>query len=312
MPQTIRAPRESALKKTPISSAPVAAATMSLPDVQPLTDAHYGEVLAFLAARSVDTIFMSGLVRDNGIVSELNRGTFYGCRDSEGRLEGVALVGHATLVEARTDAALAAFARLARDAEAHVICGDQEKIEHFWEHYERGGQEPQRICRELFMEQRWPVETLTEAAALRPATLADLESLVAVNARMAYDESGTNPLDTDAEGFRARLARRIEMGRVWVWTEGERLLFKVDIMADVPGCIYLEGVYVHTDERGRGYGRRAISQLGRLLLARTEAICLLVNEQNKDAQVFFFKAGYKLRACYDTIFLQPRTGGAGN
>ena len=310
MPQTIRA-RESATGKTPISSAPAAQAARA--DVRPLTDAHYGEVLAFLAARSVDTIFMSGLVRDNGIVSDLNRGTFYGCRDSDGRLEGVALVGHATLVEARTDAALAAFARLAKQAQAHVIVGDQEKIERFWAHYERGGQAPMRICRELFMEQRWPVETLTEAAALRLATMDDLEALVAVNARMACDESGINPLETDAAGFRERLARRIELGRVWVWTEGERLLFKVDIMAEVPGCIYLEGVYVHEDERGRGYGRRAVSQLGRLLLARTETLCLLVNEQNKDAQVFFFKAGYKLRACYDTIFLQPRGAhGAGN
>ena len=36
------------------------------------------------------------LIRDNGIVSSLNRGTFYGCRDLNGNLEGVALVGHAT------------------------------------------------------------------------------------------------------------------------------------------------------------------------------------------------------------------------
>lgn len=316
MPHSIRA-REAApaaQKKTPISSSAHAAhAPLRLPDVQTLNDAHYGEVLAFLAAApSVDTIFMSGLIRDNGIVSDFNRGTFYGCRDSQGRLEGVALVGHATLVEAQSEGALAAFARLAREAQAHVIVGDQEKVEHFWTHYEQGGQQPLRICRELFLEQRWPVETLTEAAALHLATPDDLEALIAINARMACDESGVNPLDEDAAGFRARLLRRIELGRVWVWTgEDGRLLFKADIMAEVPGCIYLEGVYVHQDERGRGYGRRAISQLGRLLLARTETLCLLVNEQNKDAQVFFFKAGYKLRACYDTIFLQPRTG-AGN
>jgi predicted GNAT family acetyltransferase len=317
MPHSIRA-REAAPaapKKTPnASSATAANASLRPPEVHTLTDAHYGEVLAFLAAApSVDTIFMSGLIRDNGIVSDFNRGTFYGCRDAEGQLEGVALVGHATLVEAQSDGALAAFARLAKDAQAHVIVGDQEKVEHFWTHYEQGGQKPLRICRELFLEQRWPVETLTEAAALRLATADDLEALAAVNARMACDESGTNPLEEDADGFRARLLRRIELGRVWVWTgEDGRLLFKVDIMAEVPGCIYLEGVYVHADERGRGYGRRAISQLGRLLLARTETLCLLVNEQNKDAQVFFFKAGYKLRACYDTIFLQPRRAGEGN
>jgi predicted GNAT family acetyltransferase len=306
MPHSIRAREAMPDAKPPISSAPAAS---SLPEIQTLNDAHYGEVLTFLAARSVDTIFMSGLIRDNGLVSEFNRGTFYGCRDAQGQLEGVALVGHATLIETRSEGALAAFAHLAKEAQAHVIVGDQEKVEHFWTHYEQGGQEPRRICRELFLEQRWPVDTLTEAAALRLATMDDLEALVSVNARMACDESGTNPLEHDAAGFRARLARRIELGRVWVWTgEDGRLLFKVDIMAEVPGCIYLEGVYVHPDERRRGYGRRAVSQLGRLLLARTETLCLLVNEQNKDAQVFYFKAGYKLRACYDTIFLQPKAG----
>ncbi len=297
-----------AIAKTPSSFAPTAAAA-TLSTVQPLTDAHYAEVLAFLASRSVDTIFMSALIRDNGVVSSFNRGAFYGCRNAQGELEGVSLVGHATLVEARSIEAVAAFARLAREfADAHVIVGEQEKVEHFWTHYEQeAGQKPRRICRELFLEQRSPTETLTEAAALRLATTDDLETLVAINARMACDESGVNPLERDAEGFRARLARRIELGRDWVWTaEDGRLLFKVDIMAEVPGCIYLEGVYVHADERGRGYGRRAISQLGRLLLARTETLCLLVNEQNKDAQTFFFKAGYKLRACYDTIFLQPK------
>ena len=288
--------------ETPISAGPAYA-----PHVRPLAVGDEREVLDFLAARSVDTIFMSGLIHDNGIESDFNRGTFYGCRDQEGRLEGVSLIGHATLVETRTEGALAAFARLAKEAQAHLIVGSQEKVESFWTHYQRGGQEPRRICRELFMEQRWPVETLTGTAALRLATIDDLNALLAINARMACEESGVNPLEADPQGFRERLVRRIGMGRVWVWDDdGGRLLFKADIMAEVPGCIYLEGVYVHPEERGKGYGRRAMSQLGRQLLARTESLCLVVNEQNKDAQVFFFKAGYKLRACYDTIFLQPR------
>ena len=274
--------------------------------VQLLAEAHREEVLAFLTSRSIDTIFMRGLILDNGMQSEFNRGLMYGCRNAAGQLEGVALIGHAMVIEARTEGAYAAFARLARDARAHFILGDQEKIEEFWKHYGRGGQEPLRICRELMLELRWPVGTLTEATALRPATAADLDALVAVNARMACDESGINPLEVDPAGFRERLMRRIELGRVWVWTEGERLIFKADVIADVPGCIYLEGIYVHPEERRKSYGLRAMSQLARILLARTETLCLLVNEQNKDAQVFFFKAGYKLRACYDTIFLQPR------
>jgi len=301
MPHSASLEKTAAAVETPISSAYALAA-----DIQPLREAHKQEVLAFLSSRSVDTIFLCGLVCDNGIESPLNRGTLYGCRDDKGQLEGVALIGHAMVVEASTDRAYAAFARLARDARAHLILGAQDKIENFWAHYEQGGQEPRRVCRELLMELHWPIETLTETAALRLATVDDLEELAVINAAMACEESGVNPLEVDPEGFRARLARRIEMGRIWVWMEDGRLIFKADIMADVPGCIYLEGIYVNPDERRRGYGRRAMSQLGRLLLARAETVCLLVNEENKSAQAFFLKAGYKLRACYDTIFLQPK------
>jgi hypothetical protein len=67
---------------------------------EPLTDGEREEVLAFLSEDPLNTIIMAGLVRDNGIASARNRGTFWGCRNSAGRLEGVALVGHHTLIEA--------------------------------------------------------------------------------------------------------------------------------------------------------------------------------------------------------------------
>src|SRR5919199_3549444 len=104
--------------------------------VQALADGHKEEVLSFLAARPVHTVVMAGFIRDNGLVSPLNRGTFYACRDQEGRLLGVALIGHATLVETESDAALSAFARIARHAlGTHVMMGEAEKIERFWSYY---------------------------------------------------------------------------------------------------------------------------------------------------------------------------------
>src|SRR5205823_10612756 len=81
----------------------------------PLTDEHEAEAIAFLAARPVHTVFLSTLIRDNGLVSPLNRGTFYGCRAARGRLTGLALIGHATIIETADDAALALFAQLAQN-----------------------------------------------------------------------------------------------------------------------------------------------------------------------------------------------------
>ncbi|HYJ45294.1 MAG TPA: GNAT family N-acetyltransferase [Pyrinomonadaceae bacterium] len=284
------------------------AAPASSLSVESLTNESRMEVLAFLAERPLHTVVMAGHIRDNGIESPLNRGKFYACRNGEGQLEGVALLGHATLVEARSEAALAAFARLAQSCpDGHMIMGEQEKVERFWSYYARVGQSPRRICGELLFEQRWPVEALEPVPALRLATLADLQEVMLIQGEMALAESGVNPLEVDLAGFSARCARRIEQGRVWVWAETDgRVIFKADIISDTPEAIYLEGIYVNPRERQRGYGSRCMSQLSRNLLQHAQSLCLLVNEQNQRARAFFERVGYKLRSRYDTVFLEGK------
>src|SRR5882762_4369153 len=71
--------------------------------VQAFSNGHQDEVLAFLSQRAIHTVFMSGLIRDNGLVSFSNRGTFYGCRDGLDELTGVALIGPKTVIEARDE-----------------------------------------------------------------------------------------------------------------------------------------------------------------------------------------------------------------
>jgi uncharacterized protein len=297
-------------KQSALSPAAAAAPPDSL-SLHQLTAQDEGEVLTFLAERPLHTVVMAGHIRDNGLESPFNRGTFHACRNGRGQLEGVALIGHATLVEARSEAALAAFARLARScAQAHLIMGEQEKIERFWSYYAHPYQLPRRVCREMLFEQRWPVEALASIEGLRLATLAELEPVMRIQAEMARMESGINPLDVDPAGFRLRCQRRIEQGRVWVLMLDGRLVFKADVISDTPEVIYIEGVHVHPQDRGRGYGARCMSQLGRTLLARTSALCVLVNERSQRARDFFEGLGYKLRGCYDTVFLDgPATGG---
>ena len=273
--------------------------------VQPLRAGDEQEALAFLAARPLHTVVMAGHIRDNGLESPLNRGQFHACRDGQGRLEGIALIGHATLVETRTEAALAAFARLAQSSpRAHMIMGEDERIERFWKYYASEGELPRRVCRELLFEQRWPIEALEPVNGLRLATTADLVPVMVVQAHMAYLESGVNPLDEDPCGFRLRCERRIEQGRVWVWVEDGRLIFKADVISETPQVLYLEGIYVEPLRRNRGYGSRCMSQLSRKLLARADALCVLVNERSPRACAFFEHAGFRLMSRYDTIFLE--------
>jgi predicted GNAT family acetyltransferase len=271
----------------------------------PLNDSEKNEALTFLAQRSLHTVYMAGLIRDNGVESPLNRGSFYSYRGSRGDIEGIALLGHATLIEARTDSSLNAFARLAQQSTLpYLIRGEEDLVKRFWNQYEKSGQGASRVCRELLMELQNPPAG-PEVKRLRQATLNDLENVVKVNAEMAIAESGNDPLQRDPEGFRYRTARRITRGRNWIWMEDGKLLFKADIIAETPDVVYLEGIYVDPSERGKGYGLRGLTQLSRKLLRRTCSVCLTLNASKEKTKHFYGKAGYALRSYYDTIYLQP-------
>ncbi len=284
---------------------PFAAYDVAALSVQPFCAADELEVLAFLGARPLHTVIMAGLIRDNGLVSPLHRGMFYGCRDTHGRLLGVALIGHITQFETCHEPVMSAFAEHVRTyARVHMIMGEAEKVRSFWRYCAHAGQLSRTSCHELLFVQRQPCELHAPVANLRPATHADLELVAAAHAGLAESESGINPLAVDPAGFRARTTRRIAQGRVWVWLEDGRLIFKADVISETPAASYLEGVYVAEAARGRGYGLRCLSQLSRALLLRADVVCLLVNEHNYRAQMFYRRAGFKLYSRYQTIFLQ--------
>ncbi len=275
-------------------------------DVERLENNDEAEVLQFLSQRSIHTVTMMSLIRDNGIVSAFNRGTFYGCRDQKGQLEGVALVGHATLMETVSDRALAALAQVARECpNTHMIMGEKERVADFWTHYSDAGRRQRLACREWLLEFSRPAEAREPVSGLRPALPEELELVMPIQAELAFAESGVNPLDVDPEGFRERCLRRIEQGRTWVVVENGLLVFKADVISKTPEVVYLEGVWLREDRRKQNAGTHFMSELMRRLLKDAKSICLLVNETNKWAQGLYRKCGFNFRATYETIFL-PR------
>ena len=282
--------------------------TFNAPEPSPIDElaaADEPEVLTFLATRPIHTVLMAAMIRDNGIVSPQNRGSFYAYRTPQGELEGVALVGHVTVIEARTEAALSTFARLTRHClNTHLIRGEREMINRFWNYYANSGQEPRLVARELLFEQRQALPSLEPVEELRPATLEDMDQILKVNDALALQEGGISPLHRDPSGFRYRTSRRIEQGRVWVWVQDGKLIFKADIVAETPEVVYLEGVHVDRAERMKGYGSRYLTQLGQILTARGKSICLTVNEKNKKALTFYEKVGYQFHSHYETIYLR--------
>ena len=274
--------------------------------VKPLANSDQSEALEFLSQRAIHTVSMMSLIHDNGLVNPFNRGTFYGCRDTEGQLEGVALVGHATLMETVSDRALALLAQVAQQCpHTHLIMGEKERVADFWVHYASAGRRQRLACRELLFELNRPTEPRGAVSDLRPATPAELELVMPVQAELACAESGVNPLVVDPTGFRQRCLRRIQQERTWVVVQDDRLMFKADVVSKTSSVVYLEGIWLHEDKRSNGSSAQFMTELTHRLFTGAKSICLLVNENNDRAQSFYRKCGFRFRATYETIFL-PR------
>ena len=263
-------------------------------------------VLQFLAGRPIQTVAMAGFIRDNGIVSRHNRGTFYGYWNSRHELEGVALIGHATLFEAKTHAAVRAFAEFAKTrSDIHIIMAEQPSVREFLKQYSKGGQTVRHSCEQILFETSQVLQQ-QGVSQLRRATVNDLHLILPVHAQMCLAESGVDPLVTDSAGFQRRCARRLKQNRTYVWIEKDELKFKADVISETPEAIYLEGIWIDPTIGGSGHALRCLSHIVATLLNRAQSICLLTNVGNRNAIRLYQKAGLSARALYESVFLEPR------
>lgn len=276
-----------------------------LSGLRKLKDEDKQEVLAFLATRPVHTVAMASFVNDNGIESELNRGEFYEYRNRRGVIEGIALIGHSTLVEARTEDALKALAFAARTPATpiNLIMSSGTAAQTFWNYLKGFQVSPRLTLTELLFEVGFPFPVQSCEFDVRLARPEELETVAEAHAEVAEIECGVNPLVKDREGFLKRVMRRIEQGRVFVVFDGDKLVFKADIVAETDAVAYLEGVYVGPEYRGKGTGSKCLSALCLKLLDKVQNVCLLSNVEFKAAHRSFLRAGMRQTDACTTLFV---------
>jgi predicted GNAT family acetyltransferase len=151
-----------------------------------------------------------------------------------------------------------------------------------------------------------PVYALSDApdegsTGLREATLDDLDLLLPACAATHHEELGVDPMQRDPEGFRRRTVSQIEEGRSWLWAENGRICFKAEASAWTPSAVQLQQVWVDPEVRRQGNGRRGISDLCRLLLERTPAVCLFVRPENEAAIQLYEGIGMKQVGSYRSL-----------
>ena len=93
----------------------------------------------------------------------------------------------------------------------------------------------------------------------------------------------------------------IEEGRSWLWVEKGVIRFKAEASAWTPAAVQLQQVWVDPEMRRRGFGRRALADLCRLLLERVPAVCLFVRPENEPALRLYDSIGMTRELTYRSL-----------
>lgn len=248
------------------------------------------QILRFCAADPVERVFLEDVAR-RGL------GRFAAVEASDGRLAALCFAGANVVPSGR---GCAAFADAAAHAGTRMLIGEETAVGELWD-----------AARSLLPEPRddrpgQPVYVLREApepgeTGLRPARAHDLDVLVPACAAAHREEIGVDPLHRDPDGFRWRTRQQIEEGRSWLWLEDGVIRFKAEASAWTPSAVQLQQVWVDPEARGRGYARRALADLCRLLLAQTPAVCLFVRPENTPALRLYDAVGMERALTYRSL-----------
>lgn len=229
-------------------------------------------------------------------VARRGLGRFAGLAE-DGRLTALCHVG-ANLVPAGTG--LAGLAKAASRGQPRMMVGEERAVGELWDAISR------RMPAPIEDRPAQPVYVLDAAPAragtgLRPARLDDLDLLVPACAAAYYEEVGVDAHERDPGLFRWRTRSQIELGRSWLWLEEGRIRFKAEASAWTPAAVQLQQVWVDPALRGRGYAKRALSDLCALLLERTPVVCLFARPDNTPALALYESIGMRRTITYRSL-----------
>ena len=229
------------------------------------------QILAFCAEDPIERVFLEDVAR-RGL------GRFTAFVDGS-RVTALCHVG-ANVVPSGDDCGR--FAAVAARGRARMIIGAERAVTDLWDDM-AGLMPPPRDDRP-----GQPVYSISDPpelgdTGLRAATGRDFELLLPACAAAHMEEIGVDPLARDPDGFRWRTHSQIEEGRSWLWVEDDAIRFKAEASAWTPSAVQVQQVWVDPAVRNRGYAKRGMRDLCRLLLSEVPAVCLFVRPENAPA-----------------------------
>jgi len=249
------------------------------------------QILAFCAQDPVERVFLEDVAR-----RRLGR---FAAFAENGALTALCHVG-ANVVP--SGAGCGRFANVAARGRARMIIGDERAVDELWVEME------QLMPRPRDDRPGQPVYAISEPPSsgdtgLRAASERDFELLLPACAAAHEEEIGVDPLARDPDGFRWRTRSQIGEGRSWLWVEDGAILFKAEASAWTPSAVQVQQVWVDPPERNKGYAKRGMRDLCRLLLENVPEVCLFVRPENAIAIKVYEGIGMRRHgSCRSLIF----------
>jgi RimJ/RimL family protein N-acetyltransferase len=142
------------------------------------------------------------------------------------------------------------------------------------------------------------IPSATDTAQLNKAQFSDLAELTRNSAQMQLEDLGANPLLTDEETFRAKVAQRALSGKTWVLKQGEEIVFQINVGTESEWGAQVGGTYVPLKWRGKGYAKTGMRAIVRQLLHTVPVVTLHVRENNGAAIACYKNAGFQPNSPY--------------
>jgi uncharacterized protein len=254
-----------------------------------------------LDADPVATCMVASRVELAGVDSWRLGGELWGMGS---RLEGLCFAG-ANLVPLRGErGTLRAFAERARrlGRSCSSMVGRAELVLPLWDELS-GHWGPAREVRADQPLMVLPTRPAVRSDPLvRPVRPDELECYLPAAVAMFTEEVGVDPrLGDGGVGYRARVAEQIAAGRAFARFERGEVVFKAEIGALSSRVGQIQGVWVHPDQRGRGFGSAGTASVVDRLVDMGRVASLYVNAYNSPARAAYCRVGFSQIASFATV-----------
>jgi uncharacterized protein len=137
---------------------------------------------------------------------------------------------------------------------------------------------------------------------VRPVQPPELERYLPAAIAMFTEEVGIDPRAGDGGvGYRARVSELVSAGRAFARFENGEVVFKAEIGAISSQVGQIQGVWVHPEWRGRGYGAAGTAAVADRLAGMGRLSSLYVNAFNHVARTSYARVGFRQVGSFATI-----------